>query len=64
MMNKKEFQRSRIISIGLTVSDSIIFIICRMLKYHAASSIIIFMAVISILLLTGLIGNKIDNEGK
>ena len=61
-LNADERKRNRLISIVLTVVDSLIFIIMYLLSITAATSVMIFMAVDSILMLIGLMKNKSEKK--
>lgn len=57
-LNSDERKRNRLISIVLTVVDSLIFVALFILSVSAATSVMILMAVDSVLMLIGLLMNR------
>lgn len=61
-LNSEAQKRNRLISIVLTAFDSLIFVILYLLSNTAATSVMIFIAVDSILMLIGLMKNKSEKK--
>lgn len=63
-LNADEHKRNRLISVSLTAIDSLIFIILYFLSISIATSVMIFMAVNSILVQIGVSMNRIGKSKK
>jgi len=61
-LNSDERKRNRLISIVLTAVDSLIFVALFILSVSAATSVMIFMAVDSVLMMIGLLINRIEKS--
>lgn len=60
-LSRTEHRRNKLISVSIAAVDSVIFIMMRVLDVKAASSIMIFIAVISVLMLVSLTVKDFNN---
>ena len=57
-LSGSERKRNKILSIGMVAFDSIVFITLRIMSLSLASSVLVFMAIISVLMLVGVCMNR------